>query len=369
MKTAQISGAQLVLLLFLCRSFNMLTADMHNVTGHYGMEQLLAIPLSLLLQALIALPAFLLMKKSNRGMTESALWTAGKTGVIFPMISCVYLVTVTGITIFNLASFLANAIYPGSSALFFAIALTAAAMFAVYLGLEGLSRAAVIVFFFFLISLFLTTVGVSERIQLLNIRPLEQDSLSVIIEGAWKIFARSSTVYLFVLLVPYVKEKKGKSFIWYLIAVGIMMEVVSFLVTAVLGELGVTEAYPFFMLTTIAQISIFQRMDALHVSIWVMVCFLRVTLFLWVMSRQLHAVLPVRMRENGRERWILPFLSILSVILAAIMLGNRKTADFMLNSISTGIADLVLMAVLPSAFLLVGALRGLFEHQKKEESL
>ena len=368
MNTNRISGSQLVLLLILCRSFNMLTADMHNVTGHYGMEQLAAIPLSLVLQAVIALPAFLLMRKTGRGMTESALWTAGNAGRIFPLVSCAYLAAVTGITIFNLASFLANAIYPGSSAFFLAAALTAAAFAAVYMGLEGLARAAGILFIFFLVSLLLTTVGVSERIRLLNIRPLETGSLSVIWQGAWKIFARSSTVFLFVLLVPQISRNKAKSFLVYLGAVGLMMEAVSFLVTTVLGELGVDEAYPFFMLTTIAQISIFQRMDALHVSIWVMVCFLRVTLFLWVMREQLRSILSSGFRESGRGRWILPFFSLLSVSLAAVMLRSRKFADMMLDILSTGVADVLLMAVLPAVFLITGAFRGVFRSRKGEGS-
>lgn len=58
MKNTQISSTQLVFLLFLYHSFNMFTAETHNVTGNYGLPHLLAIPAAVLMQALVVLPAW-----------------------------------------------------------------------------------------------------------------------------------------------------------------------------------------------------------------------------------------------------------------------------------------------------------------------
>ncbi|MGI5893265.1 MAG: GerAB/ArcD/ProY family transporter [Candidatus Merdivicinus sp.] len=361
MQKGQISAAQLVFTLFLCRSFNLLSAEILNVTGHYGMEHIVAIPLALGIQALLAVPAFWLMKRNSRGMNESMLWTLGKAGILFPICSCIYLLLVAGITVYNLAAFLANAIYPGSSAIFFVITLIIAAMYAAYLGLEGIVRASVILFGALILSLTLTFVGVGERINLINIRPLMEGSMQTILGGSWRIVARSSTVYLFLLLCPKIRSHVKRGFIWYLAAVGILMETVAFFVSAVLGELAVREAYPFFMLTTIAQISIFQRMDALHVTIWVLVCLVRVAIFLWLMKEQFQKCLPLRAQQSQRIRYLLPFFSVLTAATAAVMVGSREAASACLTLLSSGIPVVLLMAGFPLVGLIVGEVRQRFQ--------
>lgn len=360
MKESKISVSQLVVLLLLCRSFNLLSADILNVTGHYGMEHFLAIPLALLLQAAIVLPAFLLMKASGRGLTEATFWTLGKGGMVFPLVSCIYLLLASAITIYNLAVFLANAVYPGSSAYFFAITLVLAAVYAAWLGLEGVARSAVILAVLFVLSLLLTALGVAGRVNPVNIRPLGEGSGWSILKGAWTLCARSSAIYLYLPLSERVGSGGKKGFFWYLLCAGLLMECVVFFVSTVLGELAVTEAYPFFMLTTVAQISIFQRMDALHVCVWVAVCFLRVTLFLWTMREQFVSCLPLRARENGRARWILPFFALAALGAACGMLMRHETAELMLNVLSTGVPILLLIAVIPLVCLLAGWIRGRF---------
>lgn len=360
MEQRKISIVQLVILLFLCRSFNQLSADILNVTGHYGMEHLLAIPLALAIQAALAVPAFLLIRKSGRGLTGAAFLTLGKGGIVFALFSCTYLLLAAGITVYNLAAFLANAIYPRSSAVFFIITLVVAGMYAAHLGLEGISRSSVILFGLFLLSLTLTFLGVADRVNMLNLRPLMEGSGSTILEGAWRICARSSTVYLFVLLSARASGKKAKGFGWYLAAVGLMMELVGFFVSTVLGELAVSEAYPFFMLTTVAQISIFQRMDALHVAIWVMVSFLRVAVFLWIMREQFVACLPLNVRENGRVRWVLPFFAGLVAGIAAWMVQSREAAVWFLDFLSSGFMIAALLAGIPLVCLVIGGVRGKF---------
>ncbi len=358
MKESKISVFQLVVVVLLCRSFNLLSADILNVTGHYGMEHFLAIPLALLMQAIIVLPAFLLMKATGRGLTEATSWTLGKGGMIFPLVSCLYLFFASAITIYNLAVFLANAVYPGSSAYFFAITLVLAAVYAAWLGLEGIARSAVILAVLFVLSLLLTVLGVVERVNPVNIRPLEDGSGWNILKGAWTLCARSSAIYLYLPLSERLKSGRRKGFFWYLLCAGILMECVVFFVSTVLGELAVKEAYPFFMLTTVAQISIFQRMDALHVCVWVAVCFLRVTLFLWAMREQFVSCLPLHARENGRARWVLPFFALATLGAACGMLLQHQTAELMLNLLSTGIPILLLIVAIPLVCLLVGWIRG-----------
>lgn len=366
MKNHQISAAQLVLMLFLYHSYNMFTSSTHNVTGHYGLPHLLAIPVALAIQVVITLPAWLLVRKCRRGPAEAAVWTLGKAGAVYPLISSMYLLLIMAFTVYSMADFMVNAIYPGSSSAFFIVSMVLCALYAAYLGLEGIARSALIVFVLFAVSLLLTFGGVTGRAALINIPPLPDGVVSLVLEGAWRIVGHSSTIVMYLLLLPYVRSHAGRGFGILLAAIAVLMETVTFFVSSVLGELGRMEAYPFFLLTTIAEVSILQRMDALHVAVWVMVSFLRVALCLWVASRQLSLCLPVR-QQASRAKWLLPALAAAAAGIAGCMNQVPRFSDGARAVFSTGIPILLLCAVLPAVCLIAGAVRHrLFPAKAKE---
>ena len=356
MKSTQISSAQLVFLLFLYHSFNMFTAEAHNVTGNYGLPHLLAIPAAVLLQALVVLPAWILAWKCRRGPAEAALWTMGKAGVIYPLASSLYLLWVMAFTVYSMSDFMVNAIYPGSARMFFIVTMILGALYAAYLGLEGIARAAFIIFALFLLSLLLTFGGVMDRAHLINIHPFPDHSFQLVMEGAWKIMSRSSGIVIYLLLLPYVGSHKKRGFWITLASIAALMEAVTFLVSSVLGDLGRTEAYPFFMLTTVAEVSILQRMDALHVAVWVMVSFLRITLCLWLVRQQLLLCLPLK-QQAAKNKWLLPVLAAIALLLAAAMNENRDLSSQTLAVFTTGVPILLLGAVFPLVCLIAGGIR------------
>lgn len=356
MKTNQISALQLVLLLFLYHSFNMFTAATHNVTGNYGLTHLLAIPVAVFLQVLVVLPAWILADKCRRSPAEAALWTLGKPGILYPVLSSFYLLWVMSFTVYSMAEFMVNAIYPGSSSMFFIATMLICALYAAYLGLEGIARSALIIFVLFVLSILLTIFGVMDRVNLINIPPFPMEEISSVLTGAWKIMARSSGIIIYLLAAPYVRSKAKRGFWIMLLSIAAFMELVTFLVSGVLGELGRTQAYPFFMLTTIAEVSILQRMDALHVAIWVMVSFLRIALCLWLIRQQLLICLPLK-QQADKAKWLLPIVAFLGLIFAAAMNENRLLSSRVLAIFTTGLPILLLGAVLPLLCLAVGAVR------------
>lgn len=368
MKSNQISALQLVLLLFLYHSFNMFTAATHNVTGNYGLPHLLAILMAILLQALVVLPAWILAEKCQRSPAEAAVWTLGKPGILYPVISSFYLLWVMAFTVYSMAEFMVNAIYPGSSSMFFIATMLICALYAAYLGLEGIARSALIVFVLFTLSILLTVFGVFDRVNLINIPPFSVDEVPSVLTGTWKIMSRSSGIIIYLLVTPYIRSKAKRGFGIMLIAVAVLMELVTFLVSGVLGELGRTQAYPFFMLTTIAEVSILQRMDALHVAIWVMVSFLRIALCLWLIRQQLLLCLPLK-QQADKAKWLLPIVTFLGLIFAAAMNENQSLSSQVLAVFTTGLPILLLGTVIPLICLAVGAIRKRLLPPKKEEDL
>ena len=60
MEKERISVFQLVVLLYVCRSFNLFTATLHDVGAGYGAVQLAAYPLAAVFQLALMLPVWLL---------------------------------------------------------------------------------------------------------------------------------------------------------------------------------------------------------------------------------------------------------------------------------------------------------------------
>ena len=164
MEKERISVFQLVVLLYVCRSFNLLTATLHDVGAGYGAVQLAAYPLAAVFQLALMLPVWLLTRETGKGLGESAKEAAGRWGLLFSLLGAGYLLTTTALTLSSMGNFLVNTAFPGAKAEFFLVTLTLAAGYGAALGIEGLSRAALLLCVAFSLGLFLILLGVADRV-------------------------------------------------------------------------------------------------------------------------------------------------------------------------------------------------------------
>ena len=358
MEKNQISVFQLVILLYVCRSFNLFTAALHDVGASYGLVHLAAFPVAAVFQLLLMLPAYFLMRATGRGLGETAAYTMGRWGFWFPVLGVGYLLITTSLTVYSMADFLVNAAFSGANAVFFIVTLVLAAGYAATMGIEGISRAALILFVIFTLGLLLIFFGVAERMAPVNVRPfLDGDPVRSVLKGAWMITARSSPAFLFALLAPQVRGNgAGKGFVYYLLATLVLQEAVTFLISSVLGDLAASKAFPLFTLTTIARISVFQRMDAVHLGIWVAISFLRVSVSLWACRELLQSFVPGG-KTAARRKWILPFLMIAVVCGAAAMTWNKQMLQKTLDLLSGGWPLAAVLFLSPLVMMVVGGIR------------
>ena len=74
MEKERISVFQLVVLLYVCRSFNLFTATLHDVGAGYGAVQLAAYPLAAVFQLALMLPVWLLTRFVTGPENVSLVW-------------------------------------------------------------------------------------------------------------------------------------------------------------------------------------------------------------------------------------------------------------------------------------------------------
>ena len=345
----KISMSQLIMLLALSRMFYTLNGILLGTGDGYGMAYLWAIPLSALMQFLLLLPALFLSHRQGTSVITAGYSLWGKGGAVLAFLCGVYFLLCAVLTVFSTEQFMVNAIYPQAWPVFFILTLTLAAGYAAHLGLESIARCGFIIFIVFVCGVAFAFLGNWRQINLIFIRPLGTGGFGEVLRIAVNLTARSPEILLFAVLLPNLGKdaKKKRGAIYYLLLSSLLLEIIVFLISAVLGQLAEGEAFPFYTVGSLAKISIFQRLDAVHMSIWVLTAFVRMGLFLWAAVELFQSLMPVK-----KHRFVLPFLGLLALI-GGMLCGMEKGAANGLYSILFSVIPIFVFLPLVSIALLI----------------
>ncbi len=345
----KISMPQIVMLLTLSRMFYTLNGILLGTGDGYGMAYLWAIPLSALLQFIVVLPALFLSRRQGTSFITAGYSLWGKGGKVMALICGVYFLLSAVLTVFSTEQFMVNAAYPEASPIFFVLTLTLAAAYAAHLGLESIARSGFIIFIIFVCGVLFAFLGNLEQINLIFIRPLGTGGFGEVLRIAVNLTARSPEILLFAILLPNLGKNRGvkRGAIYYLLLSSLILEVIVFLISAVLGQLAQEEAFPFYTVGTLAKISIFQRLDAVHMSVWVLTAFIRTGLYLWAAVELFQSLIPVK-----KHRFVLPFLGILALVGGMLCGMDKGAANGLYSVMFSAIPIFILLPFISIALLI-----------------
>ena len=105
---------------------------------------------------------------------------------------------------------------------------------------------------------------------------------------------------VFMMVVPNIKGKTIRTLIGYTITISALICLVSFLVTAVLGEFIFRQLFPFYMIASVVENNVIRRFDAIHMILWVITAFLRTSLFLLTAEQLLKRVVSYHIGKWSR---------------------------------------------------------------------
>lgn len=294
-----ISASQLAVILCICR-----LPDILFGTSLGGETQVWAVIFAEAVRLLAFLPLCVLFAK-GQSLPE------GKAGAVLRLAFAAVLLAGLCGDLKKAGDFVSDTLYPGSPAVFFAAAILLAAIYGAHMGLEAAARASLPVLVLFVVGLLLTAAGVREEIRLAHLFPAEQLSLAV--KEAVKAGLRPTELLIFLAFSPQSGGKHGNL---PAAAAGLGLGAVlsataAFLSGSVLGRLQGLSAYPFFRVQTLMKLSVFQRMDAWFLALWVAVIFLR-SIFLLRSAEQMLGPL-----AGKRRRFLLPVMG--AATLAALL--------------------------------------------------
>lgn len=163
-------------------------------------------------------------------------------------------------------------------------------LYAVYLGIEGITRSSVIIIFLFLIMLIVMICENFSDINMINLKGNLNfsDSFSSMADDLFS----SSEIISLIYLKKYVSGGYKKSVVISLASRLIITIFVTFSVLLVLGDYSYISDYPFLDLGSMGEIKFLQRTDSLYVILWVAVTVLSVSLQIFLMSDSLKNIFP-----------------------------------------------------------------------------
>lgn len=348
----KVANRSVVAMLVLSRLFLLLMYNPQKDPQLRSSGYLLMLLVGYGLVLLSLVPAWLLLRQlPGRGMVEASgyLWPASRGPVALGYgLLCLAAVVETAV---QFEFFMTSAVYPDVSHWMVLAIFLLASGYLAWLGLEALSRLALVVLVLTVFSFVIVFAGVNQEIDLLNLYSPLYYGWKPVLRGAVQFWGMHVEAAAFLLLIPRLeKPRPWSTFLWYNGLSLAVLEVILFVVNGVLGSFGRTRTFPIYTVFSLSGPSISYRMDYIHIVSWVAISFVRAVLYLLLGGQMLGQLLPLRVRQAAV--WlVLAAAGGLSLLLVGGWPERLLDAVFL----GSGLLELALVVLLPT--VLLGLLR------------
>lgn len=345
-----IDGGQMVSVLFLGRVFSILLYSPVGGTHQNGTAIMLGSLLGFGLQVLVVL---LCQELYNRCQCSNILGAALEQGRVQGIATAGLFWLALGYyavySIANFEYFLTSAAYPRQSTPMIILAFTLCAGYAAYAGLEAFGRMAVILAVGFALVLGLIFLTLLPDIDWVNLRSPFDEGVKGITGAAGFSLASGSEILALFLVAPLTGKHFTRSGVMYLLCSFLCISLLTFFCTATLGYSALTQRFPVYTMFTVAQFSIFDRMDGVYVCLWVLVAIIKTALYLYTAAACLTVVVP---RLTQKRAVVL--CSVLFAVAAIVLSSNLPLLDASRSFYLSGAPLVVCCLVVPLWLLVSG---------------
>ncbi len=346
----KISSAQAIVLLFVCRMF-------YTVTYSPGAEEIqssaiiLGDVIAVFVTAIILIPLFILMRK---GAVIDIIHASSSIAPTFGMIVSIYYLLLLALeqinTVTHFTVFITNAVFPDISAILIIITFVLACMYGAYQGIEGIARAAGIIFVIFIVSILFIVTAAIPNTNWLNLRPLVGDYQRQVISSILDNVSLNIEFVMFLLLFPKVKGSFNRISFWYLTWSEIALLIVGTTTVLVLGEYLTKQVFPFYSIASIIESNVIQRLDAVHMALWVLVSYIKAAVYFYLLND-----LAARLLKKQVRKLPLWAFAALVVIGSYLITQNYKSSATVIEKVlGTTIPMLIAVLVIPVILLIAG---------------
>lgn len=273
----KISHIQLVVLFVASRLFSeSMNFPLDNTK--YGMQRFAVILTAYVILFIQYIPLIYVSKKYNESALGLMTESCRPLGWVYGAVLTAAVLTSAVCSICRMKFYASSTIFGQAPDYLLVILPLIAVAFAVWKGMQATARSGVVFAAVFVGFLILISVSVWELFNAEWLYPaIIDDPDSFLPQVAEQIGSNSEIMY-FAVLAEHVSEKAEKTIYRYVPAVVILLELMYLLEILVLGPFLSSTSFPFFTVSALSNIVLFQRLDGIDVAVWTLMCIVKVTL-------------------------------------------------------------------------------------------
>ncbi len=345
----KISAFQFYVMLFLSRTLTTVTY-ISSYTKDVRLSDMLVQPVfRIIFGIIIMIPLFLLYKKHNETNLIDIAYkhspTLSKVISVFYIIAFFYF---TVITIARLDVFTGTVVFPETNVNFMIVFVIIFCCYGAYLGFEALGRSSVLSAVLVIPAIVFILCALTDKVDLLNLSPVFYNGVTPVIKTAIDSVGQTIEYAIIAVALPKVSGKITKGFFIWLFSQTLLMAILFFFAGAVMGNFAGTQLFPFHTLASLAEFTIFDRLDAIFTSVWIMCAFIKASLLIFLQIEILHKEFPKIPKIN-----YLITVGGLSIIANLIIAGEIERFSIIDNSVIKIIVTGITAFLIPLIMLFV----------------
>ena len=339
----KISAFQFFTMLFISRTLTTVTY-LSSYTKNVRLSDMLVQPVfRITLGIIIMIPLYLICKKHN---TTDLLSLANSKFVSLGYVFIFFYFTV--VTIARLDVFAGTVVFPETDVNFLLVFAILLCSYGAYLGFEALGRSAVLSAVLVVPALIFIMLTLVNKIDLLNLTPVFYNGVTPVIKTAVDSVGQTVEYAIIAICLPKVSGNVKKGFFWWLILQTLLMAIMFFFATTVMGNFAGTQLFPFHTLASLAEFAMFDRLDAIFTSVWILCAFIKAGLLIYLQADILHGTF----KKIQRKIFIIG-IGAVTIITNLFIASEFKRFLFVDNSIFKIIITGVTAFVIPLCILIL----------------
>ena len=344
----KISAFQFYVMLFLSRTLTTVTY-ISSYTKDVRLSDMLVQPVfRIIFGTIIMIPVYLLYKKyENKNLIDIASERSQGFSKVLSMFYVVAFFYFTVVTIARLDVFTGTVVFPETNVNFMIVFVIIFCCYGAYLGFEALGRSSVLSAVLVIPAIAFILLALIEKVDIFNLSPVFYNGVFPVIKTAIDSVGQTIEYTIIAIALPKVTGKVTKGFFVWIFSQTFLMAILFFFAGAVMGNFASTQLFPFHTLASLAEFAMFDRLDAIFTSVWIMCAFIKATLLILLQTDILGKAFPKIKKTN-----FLVIISVALIIANLFIAGEIERFSIIDNSVIKIVITAFAVLVIPVVVLI-----------------
>lgn len=356
-KKSYISAYQAVMLLFVGRIMFSSSYQAAIQAENSFQDLLISVVITFILNFIVAIPILSLLKRyPQNDIIEGGINISGRGfGSFLAILYSLFFIFNATVIAGNFENFFTATIVPEVKAYFSGLLLIIVCLYGAVKGIESIARFGSVVAVIYILTFILIVSCLIQRIDWNELRPLLYNGPGIMLRGVIMNYNMSIQIVALGILMSNIVPGKSpfKTFAAWNILSTVIFFILELMIITVTGAYGASDIYPVRLLASIAQISVFERLDIFDMIAWVMNIILTLTLYIYL---AVACLLKIGLNKHRR---LLIFVSGVIVLLGSLYFSS----DFpILQSIMVSgyysLINTIFIVIIPLVLLIIDTVKG-----------